>query len=138
MIISYLEIMKPLFSLFVFFIHFSSFGAIQSDIIDGLSINFKAGNSKEIAAHFSPSVDLIIIDEEDVYSKAQAEQILRSFFTKYIPVKSSVIHRLNTNPNYRYGALSLVTKNGTFRVSITMKKAGNAFFITELRIETEK
>lgn len=116
----------------------SSSIAFQGDVIDGLSAHFKTGNSKEIAASFSPSVDLIIIDEEDVYSKAQAEQILRSFFSKYPPVKSAVIHRLNTNPNYRYGALSLVTKNGTFRVSITMKKTGSTFFITELRIETEK
>jgi hypothetical protein len=130
--------MKPLLSLIVLFVNMSSSIAFQGDVIDGLSAHFKTGNSKEIAASFSQSVDLIIIDEEDVYSKAQAEQILRSFFSKYPPVKSAVIHRLNTNPNYRYGALSLVTKNGTFRVSITMKKTGSAFFITELRIETEK
>lgn len=130
--------MKALLSLILLFINASSFIAIQGDIIDSLSAHFKTGNSKEIAVSFSPSVDLIIIDEEDVYSKAQAEQILRSFFSKYPPVKSAVIHRLNTNPNYRYGALSLLTKNGTFRVSITMKKSGTAFFITELRIETEK
>lgn len=130
--------MKPLLSLIVLFVNMSSSVAFQGDVIDGLSAHFKTGNSKEIAASFSPSVDLIIIDEEDVYSKAQAEQILRSFFSKYPPVKSAVIHRLNTNPNYRYGALSLATKNGTFRVSITMKKIGSAFFITELRIETEK
>ncbi|HMI05463.1 MAG TPA: DUF4783 domain-containing protein [Pedobacter sp.] len=130
--------MKPLLSLIVLFVNMSSSIAFQGDVIDGLSAHFKTGNSKEIAASFSPSVDLIIIDEEDVYSKAQAEQILRSFFSKYPPVKSAVIHRLNTNPNYRYGALSLATKNGTFRVSITMKKTGSTFFITELRIETEK
>jgi len=130
--------MKPLLSFIVLFVNMSSSVAFQGDVIDGLSAHFKTGNSKEIAASFSPSVDLIIIDEEDVYSKAQAEQILRSFFSKYPPVKSAVIHRLNTNPNYRYGALSLATKNGTFRVSITMKKTGSAFFITELRIETEK
>ena len=130
--------MKPLLTLVLFFVSFPSLMAVQGDIIDTLSGHFKAGNSKEIALNFSSSVDLIIIDEEDVYSKAQAEQILRSFFSKYSPVKSTVIHRLNTNPNYRYGALSLATKNGTFRVSITMKKTGSAFFITELRIETDK
>lgn len=130
--------MKPLLSLLVFFMYIPSFIATQGDIIDSLSNHFKSGNSKEIAVSFSSSVDLIIIDEEDVYSKAQAEQILRSFFSKYPPIKSTVIHRLNTNPNYRYGALSLHTKNGTFRVSITMKKTGSAFFITELRIETDK
>jgi hypothetical protein len=130
--------MKSLLLFVVLLFHFPAFTASQGDIIDDLSTQFRAGNSKDIAANFSSSVDLIIIDEEDVYSKAQAEQILRSFFTKYIPVKSTVIHRLNTNPSFRYGALSLATKNGSFRVSITLKKNGNAFFITELKIETEK
>ncbi|TKC03865.1 DUF4783 domain-containing protein [Pedobacter frigoris] len=129
---------KPLLSLLILFVQFPSLSVLQGDIIDTLSTHFKSGNSKEIAVNFSSSVDLIIIDEEDVYSKAQAEQILRSFFSKYPPTKSTVIHRLNNNPNYRYGALSLGTKNGVFRVSITMKKTGNAFFITELRIEADK
>jgi len=129
---------KPLISLVLLFVNVSSLLVSQGDIIDSLSAHFKNANAKEVAASFSPSVDLIIIDEEDVYSKAQAEQILRSFFSKYPPSRSVVIHRLNTNPNYRYGALSLTTKNGTFRVSVTLKKSGNSFFITELRIETEK
>jgi len=136
--ISYIHIMKPLLYFLFIFVHFSAFGTVQGDIIDSLSSHFKNANSKEIAGYFSSSIDLTINDDEDVYSKAQAEQILRSFFTKYVPAKSSVIHRLNTNPNYRYGALSLVTKNGTLRVSITMKKSGNTFLITELRIEAEK
>jgi hypothetical protein len=130
--------MKPLLLFVVLFFHFPAFIASQGDIIDDLNGQFRAANSKDIATNFSGSVDLIIIDEEDVYSKAQAEQILRSFFSKYTPVKSTIIHRLNTNPNFRYGALSLVTKNGSFRVSITLKKNGSAFFITELKIETEK
>ena len=130
--------MKSLLLFVVLFFHFPAYIAYQGDIIDDLNAQVKTANSKDIASNFSPTVDLIIIDEEDVYSKAQAEQILKSFFSKYIPVKSTVIHRLNTNPNFRYGALSLVTKNGSFRVSITLKKNGNVFFITELKIETEK
>nr|WP_121273739.1 DUF4783 domain-containing protein [Pedobacter schmidteae] len=129
---------KPLLFLFVFFTQIPSSYTLQGDVIDNLSAHFKAGNAKEIAASFSSSVELIIIDDEDVYSKAQAEQILRNFFTKYPPVKSSVIHLINTNPNYRFGILSLQTKSGKFRVSITMKKSANAFFITELRIEPDK
>ena len=112
--------MKSLLLLVGLLFSFTAPVALQGDIIDDLNGQFKASNSKDIALNFSGSVDLIIIDEEDVYSKAQAEQILRNFFTKFIPVKSTVIHRLNTNPNFRYGALSLVTKNGSFRVSITL------------------
>lgn len=112
--------------------------AYQSDIVDNLSALFKAANSKEISKNFSSSVELKVNEEEDVYSKAQAEQILRDFFNKSTPVNSAVVHLINTNPNYRFGILSLTTKTGKFRVAITLKKVTNTFFITELRIEPEK
>ncbi|RAJ22905.1 uncharacterized protein DUF4783 [Pedobacter cryoconitis] len=113
-------------------------GLIQGDIVDAISTLFKSANSKEISKNFSPSVELTINEEEDVYTKAQAEQILRDFFTKNTPVNSTVVHLINTNPNYRFGILSLSTKSGKFRVAITLKKTANTFFITELRIEPDK
>ncbi|QIL38410.1 DUF4783 domain-containing protein [Pedobacter sp. HDW13] len=112
--------------------------AMQADIIDDLSSYFKAGNAKEIAKNFASTIELIIVDEEDVYSKAQGEQILRDFFIKHPPTKTSIFHKINTNPNYRFGVVILSTPKETFRVSITMKKFNTAFSITELRIEPAK
>ena len=112
--------------------------AIQADIIDDLSSYFKAGNAKEVAKSFASTIELIIVDEEDVYSKAQGEQILRDFFLKHPPVKTSVFHKINNSPNYRFGVVILNTGKETFRVSITMKKFNNNFLITELRIEPAK
>jgi len=112
--------------------------SFQADIIDDLSSYFKAGNSKEIAKNFAPTIELIIIDEEDVYSKAQGEQILKDFFNKHVPVKTSIFHRINNSQNYRFGVILVSTSKETFRVSITMKKFNTAFLITELRIEPSK
>ncbi len=111
---------------------------LQADIIDDLSGYFKAGNSRDIAKNFASTIELIIVDEEDVYSKAQGEQILRDFFMKHPPVKTSVFHKINNSPNYRFGVVILNTSKETFRVSITMKKVNNSFQITELRIEPAK
>jgi Domain of unknown function (DUF4783) len=130
--------LKSILSLLVIFLHFPQYETIQADIADDLSNNFRMGNSKEIAKNFSASVELIIIDQEDVYNRAQAEQILKDFFLKNPPNKSNIIHKLNNSPNYRLTILSLVTKNGKFRITITMKKVSNLFLITELRIEPER
>lgn len=132
--------MKPLLALLVLFINFPTNIALQADIIDDLSAQFKIGNAKEIGKNFANTVELIIIDQEDMYSKAQSEQILKDFFVKNAPTKSTIAHRLSSNPNYRYGILSLSTKNGNFRVTITLKlqKTSNAFLINELRIEPDK
>jgi hypothetical protein len=112
--------------------------SFQGDIIPELAAFFKSANSKEIGAHFSPTVDLIVLEDEENYSKVQAEQIIRDFFTKHPPVSSTIIHTIDTNPNYRFCILSLSTRSGKFRVSVTLKKTGTSFFITELRIEADK
>ncbi|WP_240186911.1 DUF4783 domain-containing protein [Pedobacter nanyangensis] len=122
----------------VMFLHLQPQEAMQGDIADELAMNFKQGNSKEIAKRFATSIELIIIDQEDVYNRAQAEQILKDFFLKNPPNKASIIHKLSNNPNYRLTILSLTTKTEKFRVTVTMKKSSNSFQITELRIEPER
>ncbi|HEY0177474.1 MAG TPA: DUF4783 domain-containing protein [Pedobacter sp.] len=129
---------RPLLPALILLTHIFHPMVLENDIVDTLSALFKSANSKEISKNFSSSVELTINEQEDVYSKAQSEQILREFFTKNPPVNSTVIHLINTNPNYRFGVLSLSTKNGKFRVAITLKKTANAFFITELRIDPDK
>ena len=129
---------RPLLPALILLIQFIYQSPFQGDIVDNLSVLFKSANSKEISKNFSSSIELTLNDQEDVYSKAQAEQILRDFFTKNPPANSTVVHLINTNPNYRFGILSLSTKNGKFRVAISLKKAANAFLITELRIEPDK
>ena len=128
-------------SLFLLVISLSSLfspNTFQADIIDDLSSYFKSGNAKEIAKNFASTIELIIVDEEDVYSKAQGEQILKDFFTKNPPVKTSIFHKINTNPNYRFGVILYSTSKETYRVSITMKKINTNYSITELRIEPAK
>jgi len=120
------------------FLQFPFQGALQGDIADELATNFRHGNSKEIAKSFASSVELIIVDHEDVYNRAQAEQILKDFFLKNPPNKTSIIHKLSNNPNYRLTILSLTSKTDKFRVTITMKKVSNVFLITELRVEPER
>lgn len=122
----------------VIFLHFTPQQGMQADIADDLAVNFRQGNSKEIAKSFAPSVELIIIDQEDVYNRAQAEQILKDFFLKNPPSKTSIIHKLSNSPNYKLTILSLICKTGKFRVTISMKKVSNSFLITELRVENER
>lgn len=132
--------MRPLIAFLFLLFQIPASDPIQADIVDDLANNFRTGNAKEIAKHFASSVELIIIDQEDVYSKAQSEQILKDFFVKNPPHKIAVIHRLNNNQNFRLGIFSLTTKNGKFRITVTLnlRKPLNAFVITELRVEADQ
>ena len=107
-------------------------------IVKGVTGYLKTANTQEIAGNFASTVELIILSEEDVYSKTQAELILRDFFSKHQPASAKVIHLLDSNPNYRFAVVALKTTNGNFRVSFSLKDTGGNFLITDMRIELEK
>lgn len=110
----------------------------QRDTFDTLSGHFKSSASKEIAAYFSPLIELNILSDENEYSKAQAELILRDFFLKNNPVSVRVIHRLSSNPNFRFAVLSYQADSEKFRVSVSMSREGEKFLIKVIRIEYDK
>lgn len=112
--------------------------ATKKDVVDDLAAYLKSSNTKEISKHFASTVELIILNEEDVYSKVQAEIILKDFLYKHKPVDARVVHRLDSNPNYRFTVIELDTENGNFRTSISLKDTGGRFLITEMRIEFDK
>lgn len=79
----------------------------------------KKVNIHEFAKTFSPTIDLTIEDEENIYSATQAEQVLESFF-KNTQVKSvKVLHKVNSNPNIRFTVLQVETNNGNYRTSLS-------------------
>lgn len=110
----------------------------QKDAFDTLSAHFKSSGSKEIAAYFSPLIEMNILSDENEYSKAQAELILRDFFLRNKPVSVKIIHRLSSNPNFRFAVLSYQTDKDRFRVSVSMSREGERFLIKVIRIEYDK
>jgi len=68
-----------------------SFAPPVKMIPDGIVLAFQAGNASELAKHFNTSIELVILEEEDVYSKTQAEQIIRKFFSDNKPSSFTVI-----------------------------------------------
>ena len=100
-------------------------------------LSFEAGNAPELAKHFHTNVELIILDQEDVYSRSQAEQIVRKFFAEHKPKSFKVIFE-GGKENSRYAIGSLGTSAATYRVYILMKKQDNTPLIHQLRIEEEE
>lgn len=112
--------------------------AQQSDLIDAIAKYFRTSDAAKISGEFSSTLQLNILSEESVHSKAQAEQIIRDFFSKNKPVSVKIIHRLTSNPNYKLAVLSMLTAKEKFRISITLSSSGNRFLIKEMRIEEDK
>ncbi|MCB9225121.1 MAG: DUF4783 domain-containing protein [Crocinitomicaceae bacterium] len=96
---------------------------------------FKTGNAEKIASYFSDNVDLSIESKEDLYSKSQAEQILKTFFLTHKPKDFKIIHKGKSGQSeYFIGELS---SEEIYRVTINSKSMGGSKRITSLTIVVE-
>lgn len=107
-----------------------------AQIPQGITISISSGNSKELAKHFNNDIELVILDKEDVYSRYQAEHIMKDFFIKYSPRSFNILHE-GGKEGSRYAIGNLNTSNGVFRVYFLIKQKNNQPFIHQLRIERE-
>lgn len=120
----------------IMFISILSFGF--ADIFDEISSAIRMGNAKQLGTFFSSTVDLTIINQEDVYSKAQAELILKDFFTKNPPTNFNIKHQGTSKEGAKYVIGNLLTSNGgNFRTYFLLRMLNGKFYIQELRFEKE-
>ena len=105
------------------------------DVVDDISRLFKEANTKELSKYFSTTVSMSLLKDEGVYSKVQAEIVLRDFFGRHNPQEVSLVHRLDSNPNFKYVVLQLKTGKQHFRISYKIVSEGSIYRMTELRIE---
>lgn len=109
-----------------------------ADPIDNVASLIKEGNTRELSKLFAPSVEISIMDNENIYSQAQATLILDKFFSTNKPKSIKLLHKVNSSVNYRMGVFILSTDSGLYRVAFTLKEADSKISIIELRIESEK
>lgn len=108
----------------------------KKDIPGNIITALKSGNMVELSKHFNANLELVILEEEDVYSKNQAQQILKDFFTKNKPADFKVLHE-GGKEDARYVIGTLVTSGGSYRVYFLLKKNESKTLIHTLRIENE-
>ena len=127
------KLLALLFSMFIL----PNISMAQTDLNDAITNAIKSGNIKEISKYFDSSISLKILDVEDIYSKAQAEIILKDFLVKN-PVKNYSSKHSGTSKNgsqYIIGQMNAGNKN--FRTYYFIKKSAEKTLIQELKIENE-
>ena len=95
---------------------------------------FKAGNATKIASYFSENIDLSILETENLYSKSQAEQILKNFFLNHKPIDFVIVHKGKSGQS-EYFIGELTCADAIYRVTINSKTEAALKEITALTIE---
>lgn len=115
------------------FTAFSQNNQIPQEII----VSLGNGDSKVLSNYFNQNVELVVLDNDNVYSKAQAQQIVNNFFTNFRPVAENaftIIHD-GGKEGAKYVIGNLKTNNGNFRVYFLLKQNSGKDYIHQLRIE---
>ncbi len=96
------------------------------------------GDADGISAYFDESVELAILNDEDVYSKGMASKKLKAFFAQYPPRGYSQVHRgTSKSKDSVYCIGNLTTEKAVFRVYIYMRVNGEQHLIQEVRFDKE-
>lgn len=98
-----------------------------------IAIAIQNGNTADLALMFNSSIELVTPASSGVNTKEQAKIVLDNFFKNHPPVKATVTHETNGTTNSMI-VISLVTKNGTYRVSVSGTYKGGSFLISEFKI----
>jgi hypothetical protein len=123
--------------LFIFMLYFIP-SVAQEQIPENIILSLKSGDAKLLSEFFNQNIQLVVLDNDNVYSKAQAQQILSNFFSEYQPEKFVVIKqggKEKESAKYYIGILT--TKQGQFRVYFLLKQNKGKSYIQHLKIENQ-
>ena len=106
--------------------------------LDAISAALNSGDVETLSKYFSDNVEISSQDKEQIYTKAKAADVLRSFFDANKPKSFSQVHKgtsRESSDQYCIGNLSAVT--GDYRVYLYLKVSGNSISIQEIRMDKQ-
>ena len=109
----------------------------SADVLDSIASVIRSGNAESLSGYFDASIDVTIIDKESVYSKAQAQMVVRDFFAKYPVGSFSLIHRGTSPEGSQYGIGTMTSGANSFRVYFLVRNKAGVMLIKELRFEKQ-
>jgi hypothetical protein len=109
---------------------------VNAQIPDEITASLQSGNATMLSKYFNQNVELVVLENENVYSKAHAEQVISNFFKNYPPTRFSIIHQGGKGDS-RYAIGTLHTQAQNFRVYFLIKTTNNISLIHQLRIEKQ-
>lgn len=107
-------------------------------VLDDVCRAIGSGNVEQLSAVMDTEVELSILNKEDLYSRAQATDALKTFFAQNKPSSFGKVHQgASKSADAEYCIGTLATANGPFRVYVYVAKRDNGVLLQELRFERE-
>lgn len=92
------------------------------------------GNADSLSAWFDDNLEIAVVSQGSNASKAQAKQIVKTFFENYTPRSFEVNHTAGRD-NMKYALGTLKAGGENFSVTIFVSSKGKSYKIQQLKIE---
>ncbi|MCC5944837.1 MAG: DUF4783 domain-containing protein [Bernardetiaceae bacterium] len=113
--------------------------ALQSEeqLTANIQTALQSGSSKELIKYLSNPVELNFGKQKASYSRAQAEFVLKDFFTKNPPNSFSYIYKGGSRDGLRYVIGKYMYAGGSYRVYILIKDSSGKHYVDTLNFSKE-
>jgi hypothetical protein len=102
------------------------------EMITRIEAAIKVGDATGIAVFFGDRVEITIAERAEVFSKNQAQYVLKEFFMNY-PIRNFSLMSKGSTENTYYAVGSYVSDRGAFDANVFIKKQGNTLIVDHLR-----
>ena len=105
--------------------------------LDKINKAIENGDAAALSQYFDEVVEIAVLDEEDMYDKAEARTVVANFFAKHKPKSFKMVHEgVSKNQDSKYTIGNLSTQDGnTYRVYVYYSITGNSYRIQEIRFD---
>ncbi|MCF0175019.1 MAG: DUF4783 domain-containing protein [Bacteroidales bacterium] len=107
----------------------------SDDVLTPISKYIAKGDAQKLSAWFSSSIEVGIFKNDAPTSKAQARQIMKTFFKNYPPRSFEFIHKASKgNGKYAIGTLNAGGENFTITIFTAYNEKYGDFRIQQISI----
>ena len=104
------------------------------DVLIPISKYISSGNAEALSAWFADNLEIAILSRESDASRAQAKQIVKTFFDNYTPRSFNIDHT-SGRAGMKYALGTLKAGGETFTVTIFLSCKDSTYKIQHLKIE---
>lgn len=111
----------------------------SNDVFIPIAKYMAAGDAESLSAWFAPSLEMVILNSMPAdCSKAQAKQIMKAFFKRYVPSDVTIDHQAGKG-NLMYALAKMKTSEEVFTVTIFVSyNTAKGYQIQQLKIERDE
>jgi len=106
----------------------------SDDVFIPVSKYLASGNVEALSAWFADNLEIAVLSRQSDASRAQARQIVKTFFDNYTPRSFNVTHTAG-RANMKYALGTLMAGGEAFSVTIFMSCKNGTYKIQQLKIE---